>query len=156
MNQFGKTLLLLTYLFLIINISACGQNENERKYDFIIASGNGYNLVASLRAGEGNSDMVGVIDDKGNWIHELSESNPIIEDGRIQRVSQSIAVFVFDMSVEQQQIARDGVRRIDIINDYRHYEDAIFELINVTTWNDGRVTYDVILRYDARNNVLVE
>ena len=128
----------------------------EPEYDFVIASGGGYNIVAKLWSSmDSDSDMVGVIDDYGNWIHPLSYSHPFIENGLIRRTQRSIVVF--DGRVTQDQRLLEGSRRTDIRASFRHSEGAIFEHGS----NLRRAPYAIYnpriyFRYDARNNVVLD
>jgi len=87
MKRTTKTLLTLLCLTILIAITGCNQsntNTDNREYGFAMARGNGYNLVATLRGGENGFDVVGVIDDNGNWIQPLSENHPFIEGNATQ------------------------------------------------------------------------
>ena len=47
------------------------------EYDEILCSGGGYHIVLKLVDDfDGAYDMVGIVDDKGEWIHELSADHP--------------------------------------------------------------------------------
>ena len=153
-----RLLVTLGCIVLLFSLSACGQNESNepeetREYDFVIASGGGYNIVANA-----NPDMVGVMDDDGNWIHPLSADHPLISDGQIRRTRESIVLFPSWIEYRQRQITRESSRRMDIASSYSHYEGSVFSLIRTAAPNswEQRVTVMVARYFDARNNVLLD
>ena len=155
MNYMKALAYILLFAFLLIGCSADNQASiTESEYDFVIASGGGYNIVATLRP-----DMVGVVDDNGNWIHELSRDHPFInEDGQIVRMSETVVVSLGGAPVTLEQ--REFARRNDIRHSYRHYEGAIFSLIRTNRPTnrvaDHTVNVVSLRHYDARNNVILD
>jgi len=166
--KYIKLFLLVSFLLAIC--TACS-TDREPEYGFVIASGDGYNLVASLRAGADGSDMVGVRDDRGRWIHPLSEGHPLIdEDGRIKRTRNTQAnttvIVPGNMSGFErdrtQQSAGESFRRTDISSSFKHYDGAIFSLIRtgqsqVVAGHRFTPEHVIVYRYyDARNNILMD
>ena len=159
-------LILLTLLSLSVLFSyvGCGNTQNEpladRGYDFIIASGGGYNIVARLRSNtDGESDLVGVVDDDGNWLHPLSANHPLIGgDGLIRSTRTSYAVTAFDVSDSVMESVRNQTRRNDIRSSFRHYEGAVFSLIVSPGENQRGFAVQVrTARYfDASQNILID
>ena len=123
-------------------------------YDFIIASGGGYNIVARLHLNsDGNSDLVGVTDDYGNWVHPLSANHCLIdENGRIKRTR----IFRPANYSSLSQGVRETLLRTDIISSYQHYEDGIFSLVRVPATGPRYVTVVILRYFDATNNVLLD
>lgn len=152
------------FTVLLIVLSACGEANNETEpidhtdHTFVISSGSGYYLVGIFSSRtDGNSDKVGVKDNNGNWLHPLSADHYFVDDnGEILRTQNAIISFVPGFTEEQQIATREGIRRNDIRNSYRHYGGATFELVNETRGGGGNRREIVLVRYDARGNVLVD
>lgn len=166
MRRLRKILLLVMFIPLLLNISGCDQsNVNEddnREYGFVIASGGGYNIVATLSGG-GETERVGVIDNDGNWIHELSENHPLIyENGYIRRTAEILIhnpttniMTGQELTAEQRISIRNNTRARSITESYRHSSGSIFELINEYR-QGGVLREEVMLRYCARGNVIAD
>ena len=80
------------------------------EYDEVLCSGGGYHIVLKLVDDfDGAYDMVGVVDDKGDWIHELSANHPFIQNGRVSVGDKYI-------SVDNDSVSRYQARMMTIKN----------------------------------------
>ncbi|MCL2546851.1 MAG: hypothetical protein FWE06_06620 [Oscillospiraceae bacterium] len=158
MKYLRSFIFILVCAILLVGCSVDNQsssNDNNREYEFVIASGGGYNIVANL-----SPDMVGVIDDNGNWVHELSTSHPFIVDGAIQIPPRHNRPVVVAGGGQPTAEMRRGVRQLNIQMSYRHAEGAIFEKVERTSnvpivvGNRRYYNYRVIREYDAKSNTL--
>ena len=162
MKQVKKSMRLIIFSILLVVLSACGGASSEaEQHDptFVISSGGGYNIIGLLSSSADNdsgSDMVGVRDDNGNWIHPLSVNHSLIDDnGQIKRTRNTVVAPSPTLTQSQLESAREHTRRNDIRASYRHYDVAVFELVLEAYTGGGQRVNIVELRYDARNNVLV-
>ena len=63
---------------------------NNGEWDEILCSGDGYHLVKKeVDAYDGYKFMLGVVDDAGEWIQELTDSEPIVEEIRFRAEGSS-------------------------------------------------------------------
>jgi len=141
----------------VINKDNDTATETEENY-FVIASGGGYNIVGIMRSSTGgDSDMVGVKDDYGNWIHPLSENHPFIVDGLIRATNHNRVVIMAGGGPVTPQVSA-AARRFNIVDSYTHYEGAIFSLVSINR-RTARLSDLIIIserHYDARNNILLD
>ena len=74
------------------------------EYDEVLCSGGGYHIVLKFVDNYKTAyEMVGVVDDKGDWIHELAANQRLIQNGRV-------SVGDKDISVEKDREARYQAR----------------------------------------------
>ena len=96
-----KGLMMALILCMAFSLISCGSSQTEPvakvpesdEFDSVLVSGDGYHLVLK-RVDEfsGAYDMIGTVDDDGNWIHPLSEDHVFIIDGNAGGVSTSDVV----------------------------------------------------------------
>lgn len=100
----------------------------SNEYDNVLASGGGYHIVMK-RVDEfsGAYDMVGVVNDAGEWIHELSKDHPFIKDGQIMKGQTSIMTTLDGKKVDS--------RIYDIKNSLRYVGESMFAMHYATNGN---------------------
>ena len=63
---------------------------NNGEWDEILCSGDGYHLVKKeVDAYDGYKFMLGVVDDSGEWVQELTDSKPVVEEIRFRAEGSS-------------------------------------------------------------------
>lgn len=63
---------------------------NNGEWDEILCSGDGYHLVKKeVDAYDGYKFMLGVVDDSGEWVQELTDSEPVVEEIRFRAEGSS-------------------------------------------------------------------
>jgi|GEM_PF-2902056 len=136
MKQLKALSLMLVCAALITGFSACNGSSGKsakKEYDFVICSGGGYNIVAkSVKGDNGSYDMVGVIDDDGKWIHELSKENFLIENERIKQTQDSVMVAADGGLGDRGTITPTMIeahRQGDIQSSYHHVEGELFDCV---------------------------
>jgi len=134
MKQLKAVALILACAALITGFSACNGSSGKsakKEYDFVICRGGGYNIVAkSIKGDSGTYDMVGVIDDDGKWIHELSKENFLIENEQIKKTQDSVMVAADGGLGDRGTITPamiEAHRKGDIQSSYKHVEGELFD-----------------------------
>ena len=138
---------LLIALMSVSGLTACeselfsnnGGEEEVRlpesdEYDEVLCSGGGYHIVLKLVDDfDGAYDMVGVVDDKGDWIHELSANHPFIQNGRVSVGDKYI-------SVDNDSESRYQARMMTIKNCMYYLGEGMFALHYADRGSDPNYT----------------
>ena len=140
-NLVKKVLFICIGGLLLFSFSACTDEKEQQPasqikqipgdFDFIISSGDEYNLVVKrIDEFEGSYEMIGVIDDDGNWLHELSKDHYFIEDSFVKITYQGATETIHiggNLSADEQKTQE---RIYNIQHSYRYLGEGMFAAVS--------------------------
>ncbi len=124
--------LLFTVLFLFCcaacgdagSVTAADKLPKSDEYDEVLCSGGGYHIVwKRVEELSGVYDMVGVINDQGEWVQPLSQDHPFIDGGKIET---GCNVFVVNLGDDDSNATGSYISSIKRCLKYD--EEGIFSL----------------------------
>lgn len=104
------------------------------EYDAILKSGDSYHIVIKhIDEFSGSFDMIGVVNDNGEWIHELSQYHPFIKNGIVMTAQSTVVVGLpGGQSTEGYEAS---IRFSDMRKSIQYVGEAMFVLHYATNGN---------------------
>ena len=105
----------LIILVMLAGCSSTGNTGGELKsseFDTVLISGDGYNIVHKrVDNYDGAYDMVGVVDDNGNWIHQLSKKHIFIDGSDLRSFAYMTSGSGKTTAEERERLRISGTKK---------------------------------------------
>lgn len=137
----------ISYIICIITISVLmfgcakgsitkGNPPKSDAYDDVICGGDGcYIVTKRIDSFDGSYDMLGVVDEKGNFIQSMSSTHPFISNGQIIRNQKSVVALDLTGDDESNE---DEMRLRDIRNCMHYLGNHVFAVHYGTNGNSQK------------------
>lgn len=139
-------------IFLLLILTACSSTTGNQlpksdEYDAVLASGDNYHIVMKrVDSFDSAYDMVGVVDSNGAWLHELSQSHPLIENGTILTGDAPVVHVVGGGDADTSTV--ESIRMNSIRKNITYLGEAMF-VLNYASNGNGANLY---MLYNAETN----
>lgn len=113
--------LIITLSIIVCTLCGCVQTYTPQpqippksdEYDDVLCSGDGYHIVIKhVEDSRASYDMLGVVNDNGEWIQNLSKSHPFLKDGKVMSAVQFGASFNYSGHTEAPDARRNSELQI--------------------------------------------